>query len=129
MRFRATSKGNIPFTAQEELEADQREAEWLAGEADRLTKAKIAEGEAHIELAINDAVSSFNAKYFTKFLNINDMVSYSLDGNYSLHTQCDTLIKWKNNLWDTARANQPKVLDGTMTDDEFKASLPVAPVI
>lgn len=30
MRFHATAEGNIPFTAQEELEADQREAEYLA---------------------------------------------------------------------------------------------------
>lgn len=29
-RFHATVDGNIPFTAQEELEADQREAEYLA---------------------------------------------------------------------------------------------------
>jgi hypothetical protein len=129
MRFHATSEGNIPFTPEEELEADLREAEWLAGEADRLIKAKIAEGEAYIESVINDAVSSFNAKYFTKFLNINDMVSYSLDANYSLNAQCDTLIKWKNSFWDTARLNQASVLAGTTTDAEFLAALPVAPVV
>ena len=92
-------------------------------------KAKIAEGEAYIESAISDAVLSFNAKYFTKFLNINDMVSYTLDANYSLHIQCDTLIKWKNSFWDTARLNQESVLTGTMTDAEFLAALPVAPIV
>lgn len=35
MRFHATAEGNIPFTAQEEAEADIREAEWLAQQPQR----------------------------------------------------------------------------------------------
>jgi hypothetical protein len=57
------------------------------------------------------------------------MAIYKDDIDYPLSTQCDTLIKWKNNLWDTARANQASVLAGTMTDAEFLALLPVAPVV
>ena len=34
-RYKATSKGNIPYTAQEEAETDAREAAWAAGESDR----------------------------------------------------------------------------------------------
>lgn len=35
-RYHMTSKGKIPFTADEELEADTRETEWAAGEFDRV---------------------------------------------------------------------------------------------
>ena len=34
-RFRATPKGNIPFTAEEEAEWDAMEAAWAAGADDR----------------------------------------------------------------------------------------------
>ena len=34
-RYHATSKGNIPFTAEEEAEWDAQEAEWEAGADDR----------------------------------------------------------------------------------------------
>ncbi len=35
-RYKATSKGNIPFTAAEEEAADKRDADWLLGADDRL---------------------------------------------------------------------------------------------
>lgn len=35
-RFHATSNGNIPFTAQEEVDADTQEASWLAAAPERL---------------------------------------------------------------------------------------------
>ena len=35
-RYKATSKGNIPYTAEEEAEADSRDAAWLAAADDRL---------------------------------------------------------------------------------------------
>lgn len=35
-RFKATADGMIPFTAEEELEADLREAQYLAGEQSRI---------------------------------------------------------------------------------------------
>ena len=128
-RFHSTDKGDIPLTPQEELEADMREAEWLAGESDRVISKKIADGETYIEGLLKVEVEKFNTKYYTKFLLINDMASYAIDTAYSLQVQCDTLIKWKNNLWDTARLNQESVLNGTMTDAEFLALLPVAPVV
>ena len=34
-RYKATSEGNIPYTVQEEAEADARDAAWLAGANDR----------------------------------------------------------------------------------------------
>ena len=107
----------------------EQEQVYLAKLAEDAIKAKILEGETYIEGLLEAEVEKFNTKYYTKFSLINDMASYAIDIAYSLQTQCDTLIKWKNNLWDTARANQASVLAGTMTDDEFKASLPVAPVI
>ena len=38
-RYKATSKGNIPYTAEEEAEADARDAAWLAGADDRAAEA------------------------------------------------------------------------------------------
>lgn len=38
-RFKATSKGNIPYTAEEEAEADARDAAWLAGADNRAAEA------------------------------------------------------------------------------------------
>ena len=96
---------------------------------EELQAKKIQEGETHIESLLNAEIVKFNTKYYTKFLLINDMASYAIDTAYSLQVQCDTLIKWKNNLWDTARDNQASVLDGTMTDAEFLAALPVAPIV
>ena len=107
----------------------EQEADYLAKLAEDAIKAKILEGETYIEGLLQIEIVKFNTKYYTKFSLINDMASYAIDTAYSLQVPCDTLIKWKNNLWDTARANQASVLAGTMTDDEFKASLPVAPVI
>ena len=60
MRYHTTTKGNIPFTAEEELEADLREAEWLAGQADRDIKAKIADGETYIKTTVKMVVDAFN---------------------------------------------------------------------
>ena len=107
----------------------EQEAEYLAKLAEDAIKAKILEGETYIEGLLQVEIVKFNTKYFTKFTEINDMASYAIDTAYSLQVQCDTLIKWKNNVWDTARTNQASVLAGTMTDAEFLASLPVAPVV
>jgi hypothetical protein len=107
----------------------EQEAEYLAKLAEDAIKAKILEGETYIEGLLQVEIVKFNTKYFTKFTEINDMASYAIDTAYSLQVQCDTLIKWKNNLWDTARTNQASVLAGTMTDAEFLAALPVAPVV
>ena len=107
----------------------EQETEYLAKLAEDAIKAKILEGETYIEGLLQVEIVKFNTKYFTKFTEINDMASYAIDTAYSLQTQCDTLIKWKNNLWDTARTNQASVLAGTMTDAEFLDALPVAPVV
>ncbi len=50
------------------------------------------------------------------------MAIYKDDVDYPLSTQCNTLIKWQNSMWVTARTNQESVLAGTMTDAEFLAS-------
>ena len=107
----------------------EQEQVYLAKLAEDAIKAKILEGETYIEGLLEAEVEKFNTKYYTKFSLINDMASYAIDIAYSLQTQCDTLIKWKNNLWDTARTNQASVLDGTITDAEFLALLPVALVV
>ena len=107
----------------------EQEQVYLAKLAEDAIKAKILEGETYIEGLLEAEVEKFNTKYYTKFSLINDMASYAIDIAYSLQTQCDTLIKWKNNLWDTARDNQASVLDGTITDAEFLALLPVALVV
>ncbi len=38
-RYKATSEGNIPYTVQEEAEADARDTAWLAGADDRAAEA------------------------------------------------------------------------------------------
>ena len=101
-----------------------------AGELEAIALAnKKEEGKQYIESLIKAEVNKFNAKYGTIFLTINDMASYSIDTDYALNTQCMTLIKWKNLLWVTSNTNQSSVLAGTMTDAEFLAALPVAPVV
>ena len=96
---------------------------------DELISKKIAEGEAYLKSTVNSELQKFNTKYGTIFEKVNDMSIYIMDTTYYLRTECDTLVKWNNLFYATARDNQASVLDGTMTDDEFKASLPVAPVI
>ena len=96
---------------------------------EELLAKKIAEGEAYLKSTVNSELQKFNTKYGTIFEKVNDMSIYIMDTTYYLRTECDTLVKWNNLFYATARDNQPSVLDGTMTDDEFKASLPVAPVI
>ena len=97
--------------------------------AKELTAKKIKKGEQYIKDTVKGVVDAFNTKYGVTFDSIYNMAIYKDDVDYPLHTQCDTLIKWQNSMWATARANQPKVIDGTMTDKEFLAALPVAPEV
>ena len=90
---------------------------------------KIKDGEQYIKDTVKGVVDAFNTKYGVTFDSIYNMAIYKDDADYPLHTQCDTLIKWQNSMWATARANQPKVIDGTMTDKEFLDALPVAPAV
>jgi len=97
--------------------------------AEELTAKKIQQGEQYIKDTVKGVVDDFNAKYGVTFDSIYNMAIYKDDVNYPLHTQCDTLTKWQNSMWATARANQPSVIAGTMTDKEFLAALPIAPVV
>ena len=97
--------------------------------AEELIAKKIKEGEQYIKDTVKGVVDAFNTKYGVNFDSIYNMAIYKDDVDYPLHTQCDTLIKWQNSMWATARANQPKVIDGTMTDKEFLDTLPVAPAV
>lgn len=90
---------------------------------------KITEGETYIKNTIKGVVDAFNVKYGVAFESIYNMAIYQGDVDYPLHTQCATLIKWQNNLWSTARANQESVINGTMTESEFLALLPIAPEV
>jgi len=51
-RYKATSKGNIPYTPEEEAEANARDAAWLAEESDR--KANANREERNNLLAVSD---------------------------------------------------------------------------
>jgi len=90
---------------------------------------KIRQGEAYIKSTIKTVVNNFNVKYDVAFDSIYNMAIYKDDVDYPLYNQCNTLIKWQNSMWATARANQDFVIAGTMTDSEFVAALPVAPVV
>ena len=107
----------------------EEETEYLAKLQSDAIAQKIAEGQKYVESTLKEVLENFNKKYGRDFESINGMGTYATDITYSLHTQCDTLIKWKNLFWDTARANQASVLDGTITDAEFLDALPVAPVV
>lgn len=48
MRHHATSEGNIPFTAEEEVEADAREAQHIADEPKQAIRQQIAALEAQV---------------------------------------------------------------------------------
>lgn len=48
-RYHATEQGNIPFTIEEEVEADQRESEWLSLQADRSREAAKAARAAAVD--------------------------------------------------------------------------------
>ena len=96
---------------------------------EELIAKKVLEGETYIKTTVKGVVDAFNTKYGVKFDSIYNMAIYKDDMDYPLYSQCSTLIKWQNSMWVTARTNQASVLDGTMTDDELKASLPVAPVV
>lgn len=94
-----------------------------------LIKAKVLQGETYIKTTVKSVIADFNTKYGVAFDSIYNMAIYKDDIDYPLATQCSTLIKWQNSMWVTARANQSKVLDGTMTDEQFIAALPIAPVV
>ena len=96
---------------------------------EELIAKKIEEGETYIKTTVKGVVDAFNTKYSVKFDSIYNMAIYKDDINYPLYAQCDTLIKWQNSMWSTARDNQASVLDGTMTDAEFLDALPVALVV
>lgn len=53
-RFHATDKGNVPFTAEEELERDREEAEWAAK--------KVDEEKAQAIAAIKDEMNAADLK-------------------------------------------------------------------
>ena len=107
----------------------EQEADYLAKLAEDAIKAKILEGETYIKTTVKGVVDAFNTKYGVKFDSIYNMAIYKDDMDYPLYSQCSTLIKWQNSMWATARANQASVLDGTITDAEFLALLPVALVV
>jgi len=90
---------------------------------------KITDGEAYLKSTVNTELQKFNTKYGTIFEKVNDMGIYIMDTTYYLRTECDTLVKWNNLFYATARANQDAVLAGTMTDEEFIATLPLAPEV
>ena len=96
---------------------------------EELISKKIAEGEAYLKSTVNSELQKFNTKYGTIFEKVNDMSIYIMDTTYYLRTECDTLVKWNNLFYATARANQASVIAGTITDEEFLALLPVAPVV
>ena len=96
---------------------------------EELIAKKILEGENYIKTTVKGVVDAFNSKYGVAFDSIYNMAIYKDDVDYPLSTQCNTLIKWQNSMWVTARTNQASVLAGTMTDAEFLALLPVAPVV
>ena len=56
-RHHATSKGPIPFTKEEEIEADQREAEWIAGQAARDAAAEAAEVQRFAAIAAKEELA------------------------------------------------------------------------
>lgn len=67
-RFHATANGRVPFTEAEELARDAEEAEWAAGENDRLAadaraerNAKLAETDwtASSDVTMSDAMTSY----------------------------------------------------------------------
>jgi hypothetical protein len=100
----------------------EEEAEYLAKLQSDAIAQKIAEGQKYVESTLKEVLENFNKKYGRDFESINGMGTYATDVNILIaSTQCDTLIKWKNLFWDTARANQASVLAGTMTDAEFLA--------
>jgi predicted HTH transcriptional regulator len=96
---------------------------------EELIAKKIVDGETYIKTTVKSVIDAFNTKYGVAFDSIYNMAIYKDDIDYPLATQCATLIKWQNSMWSTARANQASVLAGTMTDAEFLALLPVAPVV
>ena len=92
-------------------------------------EAKIKQAEEYLKETIQKVVDDFNAKYGVAFESIYNMAIYKDDINYPLHEQCATLVKWQNSMWATARANQQSFIDGSMTYEEFLASLPVVPEV
>ena len=96
---------------------------------EELIAKKVLEGETYIKTTVKSVIDAFNTKYGVAFDSIYNMAIYKDDMDYPLYSQCSTLIKWQNSMWATARANQASVLDGTITDAEFLALLPVALVV
>ena len=92
---------------------------------EELLEGQITKGEQYINSLISTELSAFNKLHGTVFNKINDMGIYIIDDAYYLKTECAGLVTWNNLLWATARANQAAVLEGTMTEDEFRNSLPV----
>ena len=96
---------------------------------EELTAKKIADGESYITKTISDMVTTLNAKYKVSYKDIYAVGLYGNSPTYPLATQCKAIWDWNELMWATARANQAIVLAGTMTDAEFLASLPVAPIV
>ncbi|NOQ31171.1 MAG: hypothetical protein GQ570_08625 [Helicobacteraceae bacterium] len=98
-------------------------------EVEVLIAKKVLEGESYITGLIQEQVKAFNEKYGVKFTDIHAVASYKNSVAYPLANQCLLLWNWNESMWTISRANQLDALNGIITEDEFKALLPVAPVV
>tara|TARA_R110000868_G_scaffold59896_1_gene183649 strand:+ start:902 stop:1186 length:285 start_codon:yes stop_codon:yes gene_type:complete len=62
--YHATSEGNVPFTAEEEIAWAAEQAAWAAGESDR--KAAEVRAERNAKLALTDWTQTVDAPQATK---------------------------------------------------------------
>jgi hypothetical protein len=83
---------------------------------EELIAKKIVEGEAYLKSTVNTELQKFNTKYGTIFEKVNDMSIYIMDTTYYLRTECDTLVKWNNLFYATARAKQGKYTQSICDD-------------
>lgn len=124
-RNHATLYGDIPFTAEEELEADQREAAYLAQlQAEVIPNAVshfVQFTDAYIQAKI-DQWNIDNAASGTKFDNIHSFPKYAViptDSRYDISVR---FLTWNGKVWDALRTYQA-TLTTIPTDAEVKAVL------
>jgi len=116
MRTHATINGSVPYTEQEELAADLKEAEYLQHAFKR--NAKIAESKVQEHITEVVTKLGYNSE--------DSIAKYLVDGN-PFYTECKTISLWIGSVWVKVHEIQAAVMGGGVepTLEELIALLPV----
>lgn len=121
-RFKATEQGLIPFTTEEELEADQRESGYLAQKELDLIPNAIKMFTDITTNYIEAKVQAYNIANGLAFKDIDAFTKYTVTPTSSHNAIANQFITYADKVWLAARAYQSTATT-IPTEAEFVAVL------